>query len=230
MTNYYLIFDIETTGFPKDKNGSVHNFDNWPGIIEIAWQIYDDKKNLINEKEFLIRPEGYEISKDIEKLTGISFDEANEDGLSLMTALQEFASVLLKFNPTLIAHNCKFDISVIQAHLINNNFSQSLDEYSHICTMKESITFCDLPNLKYPKLNELYKKLFSENLSISHRALADVKTTSKSFFKLLDIGVIKIKYISVEITNMYIKLYTIRLNTYSRVFCICYDYIFSNVK
>lgn len=193
MTNYYLIFDIKTTGFPKDWDGSVHEFDNWPRIIEIAWQLYDDKRNLVNEKSFLIRPDGYDISEDIEKLTGISFDEANEVGVSLMNSLQEFTSVFLKFNPTLIAHNCEFDINVIQAHLINNNFPQSLDEYRHICTMKESATFCDLPNLKYPKLHELYNKLFSEPPSKSHRALADVKTTSKSFFKLLDIGVIELK-------------------------------------
>src|SRR5690554_4092988 len=152
MTQYYLIFDIETTGFPEDWDAPVEDFENWPGILEIAWQLYNDRSNLINEKSYLIRPDGYEISDEIENLTGISSEVANEKGISILTALQEFSSVLLKFNPILVAHNCDFDINVIQAHLINNNFSVSLFNYSQICTMKESTSFCDLPNQKYPKL------------------------------------------------------------------------------
>ncbi|MDP1728002.1 MAG: reverse transcriptase domain-containing protein [Bacteroidota bacterium] len=184
--------DIETTGFPKDWDAPVEDFDNWPGILEIAWQLYNDRKNLVNEKSFLISPVGYEISDKIKNLTGISMEVASEDGVSILTVLQEFTAVLLKFNPVVVAHNCEFDTSVIQAHLINNSYSVQLEKFAQICTMKESTSYCDLPNQKYPKLSELYEILFETPPNISHRALEDVKTTSRSFFKLIDLGIIQI--------------------------------------
>ncbi len=196
MNTYFLILDIETTGFPENWDRSLDVFDNYHKIIEIAWQLYDNKKFLLNQKTLLIRPNGYEITPEIEKLTGISFEEAIEKGTSLMNALLEFKSILNKFNPIIIAHNCEYDINVIQTNLIKNNISLALFEYKHICTMKKSISFCNLPNLKYPKLSELYEILFQSKPSESHRALPDVIVTSKSFFKLLELGIIELNQLA----------------------------------
>ena len=190
---YYLIFDIETTGYPEDFDAPVEDFENWPGILEIAWQLYDDRINLIEEKSILIRSDGCKISDEVVNLTGISSDKADKDGISILTALKNFSSKVTKFNPILVAHNIDFDINIVQAHLEENFFLPvNLKEQKQICTMKKTKSFCDLPNQKFPKLSELYKVLFSDTPTDSHRALADVKTTAKSFFKLVDIGVIPI--------------------------------------
>jgi len=38
----YLFFDTETTGLPRNWNAPVHNTQNWPRMVQIAWIIYDD--------------------------------------------------------------------------------------------------------------------------------------------------------------------------------------------
>ena len=55
--------------------------------------------------------------------------------------------------------------------------------------MKSSVDYCQLPGrygFKWPKLEELYDKCFSEKLENAHDALVDVKATYRIFQKLHD--------------------------------------------
>jgi len=192
MIQYFLVIDVETEGLPLDWEASLEDFDNWPGIIEIAWQVFNNNRELLNEETIIIQPTGECLSEEVESLTGITFDYAIENGIPLISALKKLTIVLNTFNPIIVAHNCAFDINVIQSSLLKCNIELSLDLFEQICTMQQSIEFCDLPNLKYPKLEELYEILFGSPPDKSHRALSDVQSTSKSFFKLLDSSVITI--------------------------------------
>ena len=40
----FLFFDTETTGLPKKWNAPVEEIDNWPRLVQIAWQVYDQNK------------------------------------------------------------------------------------------------------------------------------------------------------------------------------------------
>lgn len=44
----FLIFDTETTGLPIDKNAPLTDFGNWPRMVQLAWQIHDEKGVLWN--------------------------------------------------------------------------------------------------------------------------------------------------------------------------------------
>lgn len=193
MTQYYLILDIETMGLPKNFQASIEDPENWPDILEIGWQLYNDNRELIQEESILVQPTNGVVPEEIVLLTGISSEIATNNGYPINIALTEFTSVIKKFNPILVAHNCDFDLKVIQANILKNKIDFSIMDQEQICTMKESTFFCNLPNLKYPKLKELYEKLFSELFEENHRALLDVKATSKSFFKLQDLNIINIK-------------------------------------
>ena len=81
----YLIFDTETTGLPKNWNAPVSDIDNWPRCVQIAWQIHDSLGNCIENKDFLIKPEGYNIPYDSEKIHGISTELAEKDGMFYWT-------------------------------------------------------------------------------------------------------------------------------------------------
>jgi len=35
-----LFFDTETTGLPKNWKAPVEQLDNWPRLVQIAWQVY----------------------------------------------------------------------------------------------------------------------------------------------------------------------------------------------
>ena len=39
----YLVFDLETTGFPIDRYASPDDFKNWPYVVQIAWILFDDE-------------------------------------------------------------------------------------------------------------------------------------------------------------------------------------------
>lgn len=61
--------------------------------------------------------------------------------------------------------------------------------------MKSSTDYCKLPGFygkyKWPKLHELYKKLFNEDMGAAHTALQDIRNTAKCFFELERLGVIE---------------------------------------
>ncbi|PJB57251.1 MAG: 3'-5' exonuclease, partial [Bacteroidetes bacterium CG_4_9_14_3_um_filter_41_19] len=35
----FLIFDTETTGLPQRYDAPLTDFDNWPRMIQLAWQL-----------------------------------------------------------------------------------------------------------------------------------------------------------------------------------------------
>ena len=41
----YLIFDTETTGFPIDFQAPISQSDNWPRVVQLAWQVHDENGN-----------------------------------------------------------------------------------------------------------------------------------------------------------------------------------------
>ena len=44
----FLIFDTETTGLPRSYSAPLTDFDNWPRMVQVAWQLHDAQGNLIN--------------------------------------------------------------------------------------------------------------------------------------------------------------------------------------
>jgi DNA polymerase-3 subunit alpha len=57
----FLIFDTETTGLPRSYSAPLTDFDNWPRMVQVAWQLHDAQGNLINSNSIIIKPEGYTI-------------------------------------------------------------------------------------------------------------------------------------------------------------------------
>ena len=90
----YLIFDTETTGLPRNWNAPLTDFDNWPRAIQIAWQLHDDMGNLLEHKDYLIKPNGFDIPYDAERIHGISTHLAEEQGIDLEDVIAEFNDAL----------------------------------------------------------------------------------------------------------------------------------------
>ena len=57
----YLVFDTETTGLPQRWNAPIEDVDNWPRVVQLAWQLHAADGSLMEAKEFLVRPEGFNI-------------------------------------------------------------------------------------------------------------------------------------------------------------------------
>ncbi len=186
----YLIFDTETTGLPKNFKAPVSDSDNWPRVIQIAWQLHDDMGKLIEQQDFLIKPEGFNIPFESEQIHGISTELAMTEGQDLETVLNKFNSALNKAK-FVVGHNVNFDQKVTGAEFYRKNISTDILEKKVLDTMTEKTAeLCELPGgrsgrYKLPKLGELYRHLFGEDFVEAHNATADVEATARVFFELL---------------------------------------------
>ncbi len=192
----YLIFDTETTGLPHNKTAPITDLDNWPRLVQLAWQLHDGFGNLLSQKSYIIRPEGFDIPFKAEKIHGISTRRANEEGIAIEEVFIQFLADLDQ-TKLLIGHNIEFDINIIGAEFIRSKITpdyflslQKLD------TGLSSIEFCQLKGglggkLKMPRLSELYQKLFNTNFEDAHDAGYDVSATAKCFFGLIEKRIVK---------------------------------------
>ncbi len=184
-----LFFDTETTGLPKNRNSPSTDTDNWPRVVQLAWILTDFDGNQISEKCFIIKPEGYEISRGATNIHGFTTQYALENGHSMLDVLEDFADDVKKAE-MIVAHNLDFDKNVISAEFHRCGYRDLIDNLHGICTMKDSTEFCALHGNKWPSLFELHLKLFGQDFKGAHDALSDIRATSKCFWELNRLGVI----------------------------------------
>ena len=89
-----------------------------------------------------------------------------------------------------------FDEKIVGAEMIRLGM-KSENKPTKICTKEVSTDFCQIPNqngfasFKWPKLEELHRKLFEVDFEGAHDALNDVMACAKCFFELKRLEVIK---------------------------------------
>lgn len=198
----YLIFDTETTGLPRNYNASLTDFDNWPRMVQIAWQMHDFTGELIEAKNFIVKPEGFTIPFNAEKIHGISTQMALEHGTNLEDVLSEFGQLLDKCTHV-AGHNVEFDLKIAGAEFLRKQFDNKLARKIVVDSMIESTSYCALPGgrgggFKYPNLSELHQKLFNQSFDEAHNATADVEATTRCFLELIRIGVITSQVLKID--------------------------------
>lgn len=187
----FLIFDTETTGLPKRWDAPITEVDNWPRVVQIAWQLHDQWGNLLEHNGLILFPDQWEIPYDAERVHGISTELARQVGRPAEEVLQKFIDALARAE-VIAGHNLQFDINVTSSELYRYGF-----DYQHLISKKRLDT-CDeatalltkLPGgkggkFKFPNLTELYSYLFGETFGEAHNATADVEATARCFFELI---------------------------------------------
>ncbi len=192
-----FFFDTETTGTPRNYNAPVSNSRNWPRLVQLAWAAYDDAGAQQYAHEAIINPKGFTIPADAVRIHGITTERARREGEPLHKVLTEFLDASKDTQLTFVGHNIAFDMNIVAAELFRLDYPMEAIDTAvisrpSVCTMRASTEFCRLPGpygYKWPKLPELYWKLFSESYD-AHHALADVTATARCFFALRTRGVI----------------------------------------
>ena len=191
----FLIFDTETTGLPKRWDAPLTDSDNWPRCIQIAWQVHDSNGQCLSHEDFLIKPAGFKIPYDSEKIHGISTELAEKDGTPLKEVLLKFKSIL-KDCKFICGHNVKFDLNILGAEFYRLESNNPIEGFPVIdtCT-EETALFCSIPGgrggkYKLPTLSELHKSLFDSEFNEAHNATADVEATSRCLFELFRLKII----------------------------------------
>ncbi|WP_456377549.1 DNA polymerase III subunit alpha [Lutibacter sp.] len=186
----FLIFDTETTGLPKKWNAPITDTDNWPRCVQIAWQLHDIYGELIEQQDFLIKPEGFNIPYDAEQIHGISTQLAEEKGEDLEKVLYFFNKALLK-SKFVVGQNVKFDLNIMGCEFHRKGISTNLNQMPVLDTCTEkTASLCQITGGRYgkfklPTLTELHQHLFNTPFSEAHNATADVEATTRCFLELI---------------------------------------------
>ena len=198
MKNNVLVFDIETTGLPPKGANYETDFNKFPHIVQIAWWFNGEYH------DHIIKPVDYEIPEEVVALHGITTEIAKAKG-------ENFQDVILYFlgdcqnAEKIVAHNIYFDTSTVKANILryganevvyNQGVVPAMDKSKRVDTMMKTIKFvnakyADGRGGKWPKLEELYFKLFQETFP-AHNALEDVKALVRCLDPLVEHGVIEL--------------------------------------
>ena len=194
----FLVFDTETNGLPGNFKFPAEYVKNWPNIVQLSWGIYDNKGNELNFYDYIIKPNGFIITEESSKIHGITNEIACREGHAIKDVLYHFKESLCKVH-YIVAHNFHFDINTLGAECIRNNIKLSYKSIKkEICTMKLTTTFCNIPStyykneLKWPKLQELYTKIFDKPFENCHNSKYDVMACAKCLFYCIENDIIHI--------------------------------------
>jgi DNA polymerase-3 subunit alpha len=186
----YIIFDTETTGLPKRYDAPVTDTSNWPRCIQIAWQLHDEMGNLVEHQDYLVKPEGFNIPYDAERIHGISTELAQAEGAPLDEVLEKFNIALSKAK-FIVGQNVGFDVNIMGCEFYRRGIESSINPKSVLDTCTETTaSLLQLPGgrggkFKLPTLTELHQHLFNVPFSEAHNATADVEATTRCFLELI---------------------------------------------
>lgn len=182
----YLFFDTETTGIPKNYKAPVSDLKNWPRLVQIAWLVTDEQGNEISSAEHIVKPDGFTIPLATSKIHGITTKLALQNGMNIQAILDLIVQDISRAS-FLIAHNVQFDEKILGAELLRAGYPNHVESKPKKCTMQSATQYCRVVGpygYKWPTLQELYLKLFHEEFTGAHRALADVRACAKCYFEL----------------------------------------------
>ena len=153
----FLIYDTETTGLPRDWKAPLTDSDNWPRLVQLAWQLHDGRGRLISRGNRIVRPDGFSIPFNATKVHGISTERAIEEGLPLADVVAEFNETLQQATHVM-GHNIEFDINIVGAELHRLGLPvDGLLEKPLIDSKDEATNYCAIPGgrgggYKWPSL------------------------------------------------------------------------------
>lgn len=186
----YLIFDTETTGLPKRWDAPITDTSNWPRCIQIAWQLHDEMGQLIEHQDYLVKPDGFNIPYDAERIHGISTELAQAEGIPLAEVLEKF-NIALSKSKFIVGQNVGFDVNIMGCEFYRMGVESNMPIKPVLDTCTEvTASILQLPGgrggkFKLPTLTELHQYLFNVPFAEAHNATADVEATTRCFLELI---------------------------------------------
>lgn len=211
----FLVFDVESTGLlPKTRRNSTNAapITEYPYILQLSFAIYDlsQKKVIRQYDSYIDIPDEVVISEFITELTGATKELCKTKGRPIVEVLEQFYEAYM-FCEGIVAHNMDFDEKMIMVELERNRpaimekapycfmtFNPMYEKVHGIeryCTMKRGTDICNIlveskmpgrpPSKKWPKLIELYGKLFDgATVDGLHNSMIDVLTCLRCYLKM----------------------------------------------
>lgn len=196
----YIALDTETTHLANYKLRDARK--ETSRVFQISLSIFDDEgMNIFDTTSLLQLPEGVEISKESQEVTGFSTETCNKNGVPREAIFRIIKFYLNKFKDcdiTFIAHNAKFDKWMMESEF--HKFDPSIDfaSYPWICTMEltrdivqipptEAMLKWNITGYKSPSLKESYEFIMEKKFDTekAHDAGYDIEMTKELFLKII---------------------------------------------
>ena len=188
---YYIIFDLE---WNSAYNYAAHKFMN--EIIEIGAVKLDSKLNIVDTYKQLIIPRfTKKLSSRCKRLTKITIEEINQNGIDFLDAVRDFSRWSSGRNNVFMSWS-NSDIYVLAANFIENTGSPRIGFIKNYCdAQKYCMSFIDRDKNEGKNQISLANcaELFDINIDTDklHRALTDCYVTAECLKKVYDKNKIK---------------------------------------
>ena len=149
-------------GIATDWNAPITDGDNWPRLVQLAWQLHDPQGKLLSRGNRIVQPDGFTIPFNSTKIQGITTARALVEGLPLDQVMEEFLADA-ELATYVMGHNIGFDVNVAGAELVRlGQAPEGLTEKALIDSKDEGTEFCAIPGgrggkFKWPTLTELHQ-------------------------------------------------------------------------
>lgn len=186
----YLFFDTSANGKPKSYKASPNDPFNWPRMVHLSWLLYDENRELIDSRNDVIKPVGFNIEETTLKTSKLTREQL-ENGVDLKEALTAFADVVKKAT-YITTYNMNLQRGIVSAELHRKSITHFIEQSDLYCLMQEATWFCKIPaksgkKYKWPPLQEIHSKLHGAWYANAGDAQTDVATISICTFNLVDI-------------------------------------------
>ena len=177
--NFYLVFDLETDGLIENER--------IPNILQVSWSLIDKSGYSYKRKTELVN-NGDNLNK-ASSVNSIDIETLKLIGKPICEVLKELWRDLHDVS-AIISHNTEFDISVLDHHMKECDLFFKFSSIPCLCTMKGGKNYLESinkeENIKFPKLTELYYRLFDKSITPKHQAIFDKVLTSRCFVFMLE--------------------------------------------
>jgi len=169
----YVAFDFETSGLPKGRKPvtqeTLGQYDTCRAVSLSAAR-FSSKGRLVDTFDAMIIPTDFSISPGSVAIHGITEEMAKSQGRPFLQVFTDFMTFIGPRTKTMVAHNAKFDTSVLRSEMLRHNIDLSLvEDLNFRCTLelyRERF-------LKPIRLGVLYEEIFGEQFENAHNSLAD---------------------------------------------------------
>lgn len=197
-----LIYDWETNGLPEWSLPSEHP--SQPHGTQLAAELcVEETGETLASMSTLIRPDGWTIPEDLQKLTGITMERAMDEGRPADAVLREFLA-MWKESDQRVAHNESFDMRITRIQIMRHAFfsGETVGDLMFAdywktapayCTQGNSVKIINLPPTpkmvaarrkgpKSPNLGEAYKFFTGQDLVGAHDAKVDIMACKAVYY------------------------------------------------
>ncbi|RRV29626.1 3'-5' exonuclease [Pseudomonas sp. o96-267] len=189
MTQNINVFDFETTGIPDWKQPSEAG--HQPHIVEVAALLCDADGKILERYQAIVRPNGWEITPEMTAIHGISHEQAMDEGIPEIEALDGFLAIHTQA-AIRAAHNATFDDRIARIAIARYHGKDLADAFKDstekFCTCYSARGKVDGIGNKLPTLAEAYKHFTGEDMVEAHRAMPDALACARVYFALMGVA------------------------------------------